>query len=72
MAEGQSIFHQDWRACLRAHYMHVIRIGDKVTEPTLHGVLTRVGFSDDEIKQMAVEAKMRDTDAFPDELPGLD
>ena len=72
MADERSIFHEDWRACLRAHYMHVIRINDAVTEPTLHSVLARVGFSDDEIKQMAVEAKMRDTDASLDELPGLD
>ncbi len=72
MAEGRSIFHDDWRACLRAHYLHVIRSGDRVTEPTLRAVLERVGFSEDEIRQMAIEARMRDTDAHPDDLPGLE
>lgn len=72
MSADRSPFHQDWRACLRAHYMHVIRIGDAVTEPTLRSVLTHVGFSEDEIKQMAIEAKIRDTDTSPDDLPGLD
>lgn len=72
MTENRSIFYEDWRNCLRAHYMHVIRTGDKVTEPTLHSVLVSVGFTEDEIKEIAVRAKMRDTDATPDELPGLE
>ncbi len=71
MTEGRSVFYEDWRACLRAHYLHVIRTGDRVTEPTLREVLLRVGFSEDEIKEMAIQARMRDTDATPGELPGL-
>lgn len=72
MTEGRSVFYEDWRACLRAHYLHVIRTGDRVTEPTLRQVLLRVGFSEAEIKEMAIQARMRDTDATPDELPGLE
>lgn len=72
MSGKRSIFYDEWRACLRAHYKHVVRINDQVTEPSLHGVLLRVGFTEDEINQMAVEAKMRDTDAHPDDLPGLE
>lgn len=71
MAKQQSVFYEDWRACLRAHYMHVVGAGDKVTEPTLKNVLLRVGFSEDEIAEMAVIARMRDVDAAPGELPGL-
>ena len=72
MSGQRSIFYQDWRDCLRAHYMHVIRTNDRITEPTLHGVLLRVGFSEDEIKEIAVRAKMRDTEADPGDLPTLD
>ncbi len=72
MSEGRSIFYDNWRDCLRAHYMHVIRTQDHVTEPTLHGVLLRVGFNEDEIKEMAVRARMREIDAAPGDLPQLD
>lgn len=72
MTENRSIFYENWRDCLKAHYTHVIRANDQVTEPTLHNVLLRVGFSEDEIKEIAIRAKMRDTDASPDELPGLE
>ena len=72
MSEQRSIFYQDWRDCLRAHYMHVVRTRDQITEPTLHGVLLRVGFSEDEIKEMAVRARIRETDTDPGDLPALD
>jgi hypothetical protein len=69
---SKSIFYENWRDCLRAHYMHVIKQGDQVTEPTLHNVLLSVGFTETEIKEMAITAKMRDTDATPDDLPTLE
>ena len=72
MSEQRSIFYEDWRECLRAHYMHVVRTQDQITEPTLHGVLLRVGFSEDEIKEMAVRARIRETDTNPSDLPTLD
>ena len=65
------VFADEWRACLRQHYMYVIQHNDTVTEPTLHGILLRVGFSEEEIREIAIQAKMRDTDATPGELPGL-
>lgn len=72
MTEHSSIFSEDWRNCLRAHYIHVIRSGDKVTEPSLKKVLLRVGFSQDEITEIAISAKMRDVDTPPSQLPGLE
>ncbi|MBN1965179.1 MAG: hypothetical protein JW910_11070 [Anaerolineae bacterium] len=66
-----SIFADDWRDCLEAHYQHVIRIQDKITEPSLREVLLRVGFSEQQINEMAIWARMRDTDAHPDDLPDL-
>lgn len=72
MTSQRSIFYEDWRNCLQSHYMHVIAHDDSVTEPTLHQVLLSVGFTESEIKEMAIRAKMRDTDASPDSLPGLE
>lgn len=69
---NKSIFYEDWRACLRAHYIHVIRTRDTVTEPTLRNILLSVGFSEAEINEMAIHARMRDTDAAPEDLPGLE
>ncbi len=45
----QSIFFDEWQACLRAHYVYVIRAGDRVTEPTLRGVLLQTGLSETEL-----------------------
>lgn len=72
MSDNRSIFYEEWRACLRAHYMDVVQNDDLVTEPTLKGVLLEVGFSEDEVREMAIAAKMRDVDASPDTLPGLE
>ena len=72
MSDNQSLFYEDWRACLRAHYMHVVSTNDRVTEPTLHEVLLKVGFSENEIREIAIQAKMREVDAAPGDLPGMD
>ncbi len=72
MSQEKGVFYEEWRACLRAHYMDVVRTGDSITEPTLRGVLLEAGFSESEINEMAIQAKMRDTDATPGELPGLE
>ena len=43
---AENIFADEWMECLEAHYMHVIRINDKVTEPSLSIVMRSAGFSD--------------------------
>jgi hypothetical protein len=52
----RSIFFDAWQACLRAHYVHVIRTSDVVTEPTLRAVLLQSGLSDDELHALYQEA----------------
>jgi hypothetical protein len=52
----RSIFFDAWQACLRAHYVHVIRTSDAVTEPTLRAVLLQSGLSDDELHALYQEA----------------
>jgi hypothetical protein len=48
-------FYTEWQECLKAHYQHVIRVDDQVTEPTLHGVLLDTGFTEDDIHRFRFE-----------------
>ncbi|MFW5709191.1 MAG: hypothetical protein ACOCX5_03105 [Chloroflexota bacterium] len=54
-----SIFSDDWRACLREQYKYVIRSQDTVTESSLNDVMYSSGFTEDELKQLRIEATMR-------------
>lgn len=54
-----SIFFDDWQACLRAHYIYVIRTGDTITEPSLRAVLLQSGVSEEEIAALQEEALAR-------------
>jgi hypothetical protein len=65
----QSIFFDEWQACLRAHYKYVICAHDPVTEPTLRRVLLRTGVSEDEIIALQAEALNGDEECFSDEFP---
>jgi hypothetical protein len=62
-------FADDWRESLRAHYMHVIRVDDKVTERTLSRILLRLNFSEAELAEMRVLATMRTEDMGEDYVP---
>lgn len=67
-----SIFADEWRACLREQYKQVIRVNDTPTLESLRQVMYDVGFSDDELAQLRVEATMR-ADEVPDDFrPDLD
>jgi hypothetical protein len=52
----QDIFEAEWRACLRAHFFHVIREHDTGNERSLVTVLLETGFTDDEIAAMRGDA----------------
>lgn len=54
---NRSIFFDDWQACLRAHYIHVIRTGDRVTEPTLRHVLLHTGLNEADLAALVEEAR---------------
>lgn len=64
MSERSSIFENEWRRCLNEHYKYVIREQDTVTEETLTPIMHRVGYSDDDLRQLYREATSR-----ADELP---
>ncbi len=72
MADRKSIFSDDWRDCLEAHYKDVVRRDDKLTEDTLVGVLHDVGFRDADLQQLKLEATMRAEDMQGDFVPELD
>ncbi|MDQ7026583.1 MAG: hypothetical protein Q9P01_06470 [Anaerolineae bacterium] len=65
MAKRASVFSDEWRRCLREHYKYVIGKEDKATEETLLPILHRFGFRDDELRELYVEATMRD---MPDDF----
>lgn len=69
---GQSIFSEEWRECLKAHYMYVTRERDARTERTLVGVLHNVGFTDAELNELKIRATMHVDDVGADYVPDLD
>ncbi|NDJ86010.1 MAG: hypothetical protein GYB66_09000 [Chloroflexi bacterium] len=56
MLADKDIFFDEWRACLHAHYLYVVRTQDHVTEPTLRTVLIDAGVPEDEIEAWYQEA----------------
>ena len=56
MSAKRSLFFDEWQACLRAHYVYVLRAGDHVTEPTLRQVLLQTGLSDEDLRALQEEA----------------
>ena len=69
---SENIFADEWRDCLRAHYMHVVRNNDHVTEPTLRVVMHDAGFSESELAELRVRATMHVDDVGADFVPDLD
>jgi hypothetical protein len=61
---SKSIFAAEWRRCLEAHYIDVIRRGDKITQQSLIAILHQAGFTEDDIRALYVRATMHQ-DALP-------
>jgi hypothetical protein len=64
-----SIFSEDWRDCLAAHYTYVIRENDQRTERSLRGVLINAGFNEDALKQIIIQATAHVDDVSADFVP---
>jgi hypothetical protein len=67
MSKNQSIFFEEWRACLREHYLHVVRTGDTITEPTLRTVLLETGFTEDDLEELYQLGLQQREDQFYEE-----
>lgn len=68
----EDIFADEWRECLRAHYMHVIRTKDRVTEPSLTVVMGQAGFDKSELAELRVRATMHVDESGDDFVPDLE
>ncbi len=68
---GQSVFGDEWRECLRTHFMYVVRNNDTITERTLKGVLYEVGFTEAELNELRVLATAHVDDVGADFVPDL-
>ena len=53
----RNIFYDDWRECLRSHFIHVLVTGDAITEPTLRDVLRHAGISEEELAVWIADAE---------------
>ncbi|MFO7321624.1 MAG: hypothetical protein DIU68_007830 [Chloroflexota bacterium] len=67
----RSIFADEWRDCLRAQYMSVVRNNDQVTLKTLVGVMYEVGFGEEELRELYVRATMRAEHVADDFVPDM-
>lgn len=56
---------------LREQYKYVVRSQDKVALPSLTDVLHQIGFTDDELTQLRLEATMRQDDVGADYVPDM-
>ena len=70
--DQRSVFVDEWRRSLREQYKHVVRSNDRVTLPSLTAVMLNVGFSEDELKQLKLDATIRAEDVDADFKPDLD
>ncbi len=67
----ESIFKDEWRECLRAHYMDVVRRDDQITLKSLLRVMRDTGFGDDELAELRVRATLRIEDVPEDFVPDM-
>lgn len=72
MAKRESVFSDEWRRCLREHYKYVKRNQDTATEETLTPILEKVGFREDELRRLTIEATMRADDMPDDFVPDME
>lgn len=69
--EQRSIFFDEWIKSLREQYKYVVRNNDQVTLPSLTKVMHDVGFGDDELAQLRVQATMHVDDVGGDYVPDM-
>lgn len=67
-----SVFTEEWRDCLRAHYTQVVRNQDALTERSLHGVMLEAGFRESELNELYVRATAHVDDVGADFVPDMD
>jgi hypothetical protein len=71
-SDSRGPFFEDWQACLRAHYLYVVRARDAVTEPTLRAVLLNTGMTEHDLDVLLREAQALGSLNGEDELPSAE
>jgi hypothetical protein len=66
-----NVFDNEWRECLRAHYMYVARANDTKTLVSLLTVMQEVGFGEEELRELRVLATAHVDDVAEDFVPDL-
>ncbi len=56
--EPRSVFFEEWLRSLREQYKLVLRQDDRVTLSSLTAIMLDIGFSEDELAQLRIEATM--------------
>ena len=56
MSPKGGVFFDEWQACLRSHYLYVLRTQDWVTERTLSRVLLNSGLTDNDLARLQQQA----------------
>lgn len=70
--DSQSVFHEEWLRSLREQYKRVVRNDDRATLSSLTAVMHNVGFRDDELTQLRIEATMHVDNVREDFSPDMD
>ncbi|MCY3980040.1 MAG: hypothetical protein OXG23_18210 [Chloroflexi bacterium] len=70
--DQRSVFHDEWLSSLREQYKQVVRNDDRATLSSLTAVMQNVGFRDDELAQLRIEATMRVDDVPEGFSPDMD
>ena len=69
--DKRSVFFDEWLSSLRAQYQHVVRSDDVVTLPSLTEVMQQVGFGEDELRQLRLDATLHVDDVADGFVPDL-
>lgn len=65
----QSVFESEWRKCQRENLRHAAQSNDTVALPTIKERMKSLGFDDEEINQIYLEATMRSDEVSKDWKP---
>lgn len=64
--DPRSAFYEEWLRSLREHYKQVVRSDDRLTLSSLSMVMRKVGFREEELARLRIEATMHVDDAGAD------
>ena len=70
--DQRSVFHDEWLRSLREQYKQVVRKDDGAALSSLTAVMHNVGFRDEELAQLRIEATMRVDVVREDFRPDMD